>query len=109
MRTLDQNDLGLDSALKTVKAHIDASGDPNLDQAWRRIELQVGRSAPGRLAARPARSMSVRRVAADTPRRRIPDPILNNPEEVFRAEVMQSLIDACSITAPRSALPPTNG
>src|SRR6185295_10338316 len=41
VRTLDQNDLGLESALKAVKAHIEASGDSNLDQAWRRVELQV--------------------------------------------------------------------
>src|SRR5580704_18983870 len=41
VRTLDQNDLGLDSALKSLKAYVEAGGDVNLQQALRRIELQV--------------------------------------------------------------------
>src|SRR5207237_1270478 len=40
-RTLDQNDLGLDRALKEIKAAIESKGDTNLDQAFKRIELQV--------------------------------------------------------------------
>ena len=100
VRTLDQNDLGLESALKAVKSHIEASGDPNLDQAWRRVELQVAPlGAPGGTAGDPntvsARSVSGSAAfAADTAAPPDPtDPILSNPEEVFRAEVMQSLID----------------
>src|SRR5439155_18729954 len=41
LRTLDQNDLGLDRALKEIKAAIQSKGDTNLEQALRRIELQV--------------------------------------------------------------------
>src|SRR5215510_15425650 len=33
LRTLDQNDLGLDSAWRAIQAHIKASGDPDLEQA----------------------------------------------------------------------------
>jgi hypothetical protein len=39
--TLDQNDLGLASALKALRAHIEAEGDQNLQQALQRIELEV--------------------------------------------------------------------
>src|SRR5581483_7364004 len=41
LRTLDQNDLGLDRAFKEIKAAIEAKGDTNLDQALKRIELQM--------------------------------------------------------------------
>ena len=42
-RTLDQNDLGLDSALRTLRSFIErsATNDVNLQQALERIELQV--------------------------------------------------------------------
>ena len=33
LRTLDQNDLGLDSALRTLQTFIKTSGDPNVEQA----------------------------------------------------------------------------
>ncbi len=38
---LDQNGLGLDSALQSVRAVVQKSGDMNLEQALRRIELQL--------------------------------------------------------------------
>jgi hypothetical protein len=41
LRTLDQNDLGLDSALRALQSHVKTTGDPNLEQALKRIELQV--------------------------------------------------------------------
>src|SRR5947207_3243879 len=41
IRTLDQNLLGLQSALKELETHVKQSGDVNLEQALRRIELQV--------------------------------------------------------------------
>lgn len=97
VRTLDQNDLGLESALKAVKAHVLASGDTNLDQAWRRVELQVAPlGSPGGPAvntpAGSARTASGSAAfASDTA---VPtDPILSNPEEVFREEVVRSLIN----------------
>src|SRR5258706_15843642 len=41
IRTLDQNLLGLQSALRELETHVKQSGDVNLEQALRRIELQV--------------------------------------------------------------------
>src|SRR5689334_12120871 len=41
LRTLDQNDLGLQSALRTLQTHVRTAGDPSLEQALRRIELQM--------------------------------------------------------------------
>ncbi|MEO8257418.1 MAG: hypothetical protein ABI868_08745 [Acidobacteriota bacterium] len=100
VRTLDQNELGLESAIKAVRAHVDASGDPNLDQAWRRVELQVAPlGAPGgaggdlNVAARTVSGSAA--FASDAAAPGDPtDPILSNPEEVFRAEVVQSVIDS---------------
>jgi hypothetical protein len=99
VRTLDQNDLGLDNALKAVKAHIQASGDANLEQAWRRLELQVAplgspSGTPTGTAAVSALTLSGSAAAASDAAPEPADPILSNPEEVFRAEVVQSLIDS---------------
>src|SRR6478672_7052057 len=38
MRALDQNDLGLESALRALQSYVKAAGDANLDQALRRVE-----------------------------------------------------------------------
>src|SRR5207248_1767921 len=40
-RTLDQNDLGLVSALESLRSFIDKTGDLNVQQALKRVELQV--------------------------------------------------------------------
>ena len=58
LRTLDQNDLGLDSAIRTLQSHVKTAGDPDLEQALKRIELQVNpavlarRSVPANPGAR---------------------------------------------------------
>jgi hypothetical protein len=41
LRTLDQNNLGLQSAMNVLRTHIDRAGDADLQQAFKRIELQV--------------------------------------------------------------------
>src|SRR5438552_13077626 len=51
IRTLDQNALGLDSALKALEAHVKSQGNTDLEQALRRVELQVN---PAMLAAQSA-------------------------------------------------------
>jgi hypothetical protein len=96
VRTLDQNDLGLESALKSVKAYVEAGGDVSLQQALRRIELQVNPALLSRVSAvgdagadHPAGS-----VAADAATARTVDPILTDPNEAYRAEVRQALMDA---------------
>ena len=98
-RTLDQNDLGLESALKALQAHIEAAGDPNLQQALKRIELQVGpmttvmrSSAPAVAGARTATGSAAAPPGADA--RKPNDQILNDPEEAYRGEVKLALMDA---------------
>lgn len=113
-RTLDQNDLGLDSALRSLRALAEASGNANDRQALQRIEMQLAPmvSPGGGLAGAPAltraqspgtpgtlgtlgtltgsaSAASVDRTAA-TP----VDPIVNDPQGVYRAEVTEALIEA---------------
>jgi len=123
LRTLDQNDLGLQSALNMLKTRLDPA-DVDLQQALRRVELQVGpaKAVPASAPA-PAPSPSAaplrpnpRRAAAGAPDRtvaatsvapaaapadaapaaapRADDSILENPNQVYRAEVLQALTDA---------------
>ena len=98
-RTLDQNDLGLESALKALQAHIEAAGDPNLRQALERIELQVGPMTTVTRSSVPANGgqTASRSVAAEAPgaeAQQPSDPILNNPEEAFRSEIRHALMEA---------------
>src|SRR3954468_19212448 len=96
LRTLDQNDLGLDSALRTLQTYIKTSGDPNLEQALKRLELQVNpavlakTSLPDTIGARNATG-SAASIDADQP---AADPILADPNEAYRSEVMKALKDA---------------
>lgn len=105
-RTLDQNDLGLASALETLRAVVQKAGDTNLEQALKRVELQV---APVAVAAsssvaptggmpptRPgARVLTGSAATTSTPRAAAAaDPILDDPEEAYRAEVRNTLMDA---------------
>ena len=96
IRTLDQNDLGLDSALKELRSHIQQSGDPNLQQALKRVELQMSplsvAQAPMVVGARNATG-SAAATTADSPSPPV-DPILNDPNEAYRSEVIQALKDA---------------
>jgi hypothetical protein len=98
LRTLDQNDLGLQSAMNILKTHVNADGDADLQQALKRVELQVG---PATLASQNVPVPPGSRGAAaggaeqqaDAQAQSI-DPILTNPNAAYRAEVMQSLMEA---------------
>ena len=96
-RTLDQNGLGVQSALNQLKAFVQSQGasDVNVQQALKRLELQVvarSRRRPTCPRPGPARGRPPWR---PTPARIDPnDPILVNPEEAYRAEVMQAVVDA---------------
>jgi len=101
IRTLDQNALGLDSALKALEAHVKSQGDTNLEQALRRVELQVNpamlaaQSAPAVPGARDATgSAASTNVDAGSPADTPPDPILSDPNEAYRTEVVAALKDA---------------
>jgi hypothetical protein len=99
-RTLDQNDLGLESALKALQSHVEAAGDPNLRQALERVELQVGpmtrvtRSAARTVAGGVGATGSASVVSAGADAQPSIDPILNNPEEAYRGEVKQAVMEA---------------
>ena len=107
IRTLDQNLLGLQSALRELETHVKQSGDVNLEQALRRIELQVdpllvARSATSTTSVTGATPVgsgtrnvngSVAAASADVPQQAA-DPILASPNEVYRAEVTQALMEA---------------
>jgi hypothetical protein len=101
IRTLDQNLLGLQSAIRELEAHVKQAGDANLEQALRRIELQVDPLLVARTAtpaaASGARNASGSVAAAtvdDQPASPTPDPIFANPDEAYRVEVTQALMDA---------------
>jgi hypothetical protein len=101
IRTLDQNDLGLTSALQALKSYVASAGNADLEQALRRIELQVDPTLLTR-AASPATALSASSgarnaagSAASVATDKEPaDPILNDPQEAFRTEVKQALMDA---------------
>ena len=98
LRTLDQNDLGLDSALRTLKTHVKSEGDPDLEQALKRLELQVNpavlarSSVPVERGARTATGSAA--ATADGQPPATSDPILTDPNEAYRTEVLQALKDA---------------
>jgi hypothetical protein len=101
IRTLDQNLVGLQSALKELEAHVKQSGDVNLEQALRRIELQVDPVLIARSATPPTpvvsgarnTSGSVAAATVDAPQQTV-DPIFANPNETYRAEVTRALTEA---------------
>jgi len=136
LRTLDQNDLGLQSALAFLKTRINPT-DIDMQQALKRIELQVGSAAvmgnlaqvgpaafsgdlsvvlpPGGVAqagsvpvSTQAEVRSVTGAAAGVddrssvpaaaqsvvPAAQSSDPILDDPNEAYRGEVIQALTDA---------------
>jgi hypothetical protein len=103
-RTLEQNDLGLDSALRALRSLVDSAGDPAVQQALKRIELQVA-PMPGIVSPALGPASSAVPVASgdqrpDGPRGigaappRAGDPIVDNPEEAYRGEIREALIDA---------------
>jgi hypothetical protein len=97
LRTLDQNDLGLDSALRTLQTHIKTEGDPNLEQALKRLELQVSPGVLTRTAApvaAGARNATGSAASASDKPASPDDAILSDPNEAYRSEVLKALKDA---------------
>ena len=98
LRTLDQNDLGLDSAIRTLQAHVKGEKDPNLEQALKRLELQVSpavlarSTTPAAPGARDATGSAASVADGQPPAGS--DPILNNPNDAYRSEVLRALKDA---------------
>jgi len=105
-QALDQNNLGLESALREINAFIESAGNTNLRQAWQRVELHLDPlSAQGGTSSSPSgdsrtlASGSAAAVSADpatlgaavSPKR---DTLIANPQEAYRSEVREALIDA---------------
>ena len=111
LRTLDQTDLGLESAIRRLQSHIQTSGDPDLVQALKRLELQVNPSLVTRASApvvADARKVtaSAASVPADPPQT-VDDPILADPNEAYRTEVTQALKDAMLSHSSSLGIAPT--
>jgi hypothetical protein len=98
-RTLDQNALGVDSALRTLRAFVErsASNDVNLEQALRRIELQVGPVATVNGDAAPVNETRIAtgtaNAAPQAPDSGPRQAILGDPNEAWRVQVRQALLD----------------
>jgi len=106
-RTLDQNDLGVDNALQTIRAFIQSNGakDPALRQALESLQLRlVPPSGTSNLTTAPpeARTVSTQsappaqtsQVAQATRAQAPADQILANPNEAYRAAIRSSLVEA---------------
>lgn len=101
LRTLDQNDLGLASALQALKKHVDTAGDVDLKQALKRIELQMpmlpaAMSGPAVPASTGARLLTGAPATAPDKPALDPaaDPILRDPLEAYRAEIQRQIQEA---------------
>lgn len=112
IRSLDQNNLGLESALRTLRSFIEASSadDADVQQALRRVELMapttagvvsdprdvVGTAAINGPVAGPVPAGSTRQSVTNArpvaPEKT--DSILERPQEAYRAEVRDALMDA---------------
>jgi hypothetical protein len=111
LRTLDRNDLGLDSAWRALQSHVKTTGDPNLEQALKRIELQVNPAVLARTTVPdvPDARTLTGSVATTAPNKPAPvdDPILSDPNEAYRAEVIQALKDAMLAHSSSLGIAPT--
>jgi hypothetical protein len=116
-RTLDQNNLGLESALTALRSLVEKSGDTNFEQALKRIELQVApvslsnpTPAPALTGARTVTGSAA--VAPDptaaAPATAITDAILADPVEAFRAEIRDALMNAMLDHGAALRLAPTD-
>ena len=105
LRALDQNDLGLQSALSVLKTRINPT-DIDMQQALKRIELQVGPAtlaglsvplpslAEAQAGVVAAQAVTPAAPAVPAPAAGPVDPILDDPNEAYRAEVITALVDA---------------
>jgi hypothetical protein len=120
-RTLDQNNLGLESALGALRSLVEKSGDANFEQALKRVELQVApislnvpdlmqAPAGARDQTGSAATVADTFTAAATPAPSAPPPdaILNDLAEAFRAEIRDALMNAMLDHGAALRLTPTD-
>jgi hypothetical protein len=124
LQTLDQNNLGLQSALTALRSLVEKSGDTNFEQAMKRIELQVAPVSISNAAAGPvltgARTVTGSAAVAPDPASTAPAPdpapapraaadaILDDPVEAFRAEIRDALMNAMLDHGAALRLAPTD-
>jgi len=103
-RVLDQNNLGIDNAVRTLQSFIEASSpnDVNVQQAFKRLVMQAAPLSPALLGndpgapaaplggPLPAASAGPAPAVVTPPQR---DPIMENPQEAYRNEVRAALMD----------------
>jgi hypothetical protein len=115
LQTLDQNNLGLESALNSLRAYVTASGDPNLQQALQRVEistapmpvLSAAQPVPGARVVSGSAASTVSNPVAPTSAAPTNDaialssndPIVSNPteaslREAYHAEITDALMEA---------------
>lgn len=117
-RVLDQNNLGLESAVSTLRSFIESSSpnDVDVQQAFRRLVMQVAPGSPllaggrdsvvngpnGPIVQAPTAAQNAVQSAGSGPvvrgpvertRPPVADPILDNPQDAYRLEVRDALMD----------------
>jgi hypothetical protein len=108
-QTLDQNRLGLQSAMREVSALVNSTNNTNVQQSWRRIEMQMQASVPsapstgqaaGGQTADPQRRLTGSAAALSVDTARAPaagttsGQAVSNPQDTYHREVQNALIDA---------------
>jgi hypothetical protein len=107
LSTLDQNNLGLESALSALRSLVEKSGDTNFEQALKRVELQVAPvslTGPASALMPGARTLTGSAAIAPDPAPGAPapapaapavvDPILDDPVDAFHTEIRDALMNA---------------
>ena len=97
-QTLDQLDLGVNSALQALRQHVQSLGNPSrgdLEQALQRLEVQIRPTSVGAaLGARAAGIDDRRRAPGRSADGAAPIVAAKDPVEVYADEVKRAIIDA---------------
>jgi hypothetical protein len=105
LQTLDQNNLGLDSAMRVLNTLVESAGSSDARQALQRVQLQISPLGVSPLSLNAA-AQAMQNPAARTtgsaaalslnapPITPAVDPPVTNPQEAFRSEVKKALKDA---------------
>jgi hypothetical protein len=104
LQTLDQNNVGLASAMRVLNTLVETAGNSDAKQAFQRVQVQISPLSGSLLPVNPTPSLqnptgrSTGTAAALTlnaaPVAPSVDPVPTNPQEAYRAEVKKALKDA---------------
>ena len=97
-QTLDQLDLGVNSALQAQRQHVESLGDPScgdLEQALQRLEVQIRPTPVGAAPGVRAAGLGDRRRASSNPAdRTAPARAARDPVEAYADEIRRAIIEA---------------